>query len=209
MSYIIEAYIVAAAHLYCIYRLGMSLLYALIVLFQAQSIVIEPYIIYKTIYNYSFLDKEFLYSQYKYANDKGAIYASSVSLVSLQRPLYPLIIFIIYLVYIFLLELLDLGNYKSQYKAFHLFYYLLYSYYVVHLAAHFYPKAYGNRQYFNQVIFTKYFYTNIFSQPIPYFYGLFLYLLILQGNSNISAPKVTDYNSVIDLFINLYKDFCF
>jgi len=74
--------------------------------------VIEPYIIYKTIYNYLFLDKEFLYFWYKYANNKGAIYMSSVSLVSLWQPLYPFIIFIIYLACIFLLELLDPGNHK-------------------------------------------------------------------------------------------------
>ena len=155
MSCIIEAYIVAAAHLYYVCGLGISLLYALIALLQAQSIVIEPYIIYKTI---SFLDKKFLYFQYKYANNKRAIFMSSISLVSLQRPLYPFIVFIIYLVYIFLLELLDLGNYKSQYKAFYLFYYLLYSCCVIRLAALFYPKAYRNRQYFNQVIFIKHFY---------------------------------------------------
>ena len=149
MSYIIGACTVAAVYLCCVYGLSISLLYILIVLFQAQSIVIEPYIIYKTIYNYSFLDKQFLYSQYKDANNKGAIYASSVSLISLQQPLYPLIIFIIFLVYIFLLELLDLGDFKSQYKAFRLFYYLLYSCYIIRLAALFYPKAYRNRQYFN------------------------------------------------------------
>ena len=77
--------------------------------------VIEPCVVYKAIYNYSFLDKEFLHSQYIYTNNKGAIYLTSVSLASLQRPLYPLIIFIIYLIYIFLLKLLDLGNLKSQY----------------------------------------------------------------------------------------------
>jgi len=76
-------------------------------------VVIEPYVIYKAIYNYSFLDKEFLHFWYKCANNKGAIYLTSVSLAGLWRPLYPLIILIICLVYIFLLKLLDLGNLKS------------------------------------------------------------------------------------------------
>ena len=134
---------------------------------------------------------------------------TSISLASLQQPLYPLIILIIYLVYIFLLKLLDLSNLKAQYKAFRLFYYLLYSCYIIRLASLLYPKAYRNCQDFNQVIFIEHFYTNTFSQPIPYPYGLFLYLLVLQGNSNISAPKVLDYDGVIDLFINLYKDFYF
>ena len=187
----------------------MSLLYVAVVLFQAQSIVIQPCVIYKASYNYSFLDKEFLYPQYVYTNNKGAIYLSGVSLASLQRPLYPLIILIIYLVCIFLLKPLDLSNLKAQYKAFRLFYCLLYYCYIIRLASLLYPKAYRNRQDFDQVIFIKYFYTNTFSQPIPYPYGLFLYLLVLQGNSNISAPKVLDYDSVIDLFANLYKDFCF
>jgi len=53
---------VAAAYLYCAYGLGVSLLYIAIILFQAWSIVIEPCVVYKAIYNYSFLDKEFLYS---------------------------------------------------------------------------------------------------------------------------------------------------
>ena len=171
--------------------------------------VIEPCVIYKAIYNYSFLDKEFLYFQCMYANNKGAMRLFIVSLASLQRPLYPLIILIIYLVYIFLLKLLDLGNYKSQYKAFRLFYYLLYSYYIIYLVSLFYPKAYRNYQDFNQVVFIEYFYTNTLSQPIPYLYGSFLYLLVLQGNPNISALKVLDYNSVIDLFINLCKVFYF
>jgi len=46
-------------------------------------VVIEPYVIYKAIYNYSFLDKEFLHSWCIYANNKGAIYLSIVSLASL------------------------------------------------------------------------------------------------------------------------------
>ena len=74
--------------------------------------VIEPCVIYKAIYNYSFLDKEFLYSWCIYANNKGAMRLSSVSLASLWRPLYPLIILIICLVCIFLIKLLDLGNLK-------------------------------------------------------------------------------------------------
>jgi len=76
-------------------------------------VVIKPYIIYKAIYNYSFLDKEFLHSWYIYANNKGAMCLSVISLVSLWRPLCSLIVLIICLVYIFLLKLLDLGNYKS------------------------------------------------------------------------------------------------
>jgi len=48
-----------------------------------------------------------------YANNKGAIYSSIISLASLWRPLYPLIVLIVCLVYIFLLKPLDLGNYKS------------------------------------------------------------------------------------------------
>ena len=137
------------------------------------------------------------------------MHSSSVSLASLQRPLYSLVILIIYLDYVFLSQLLDLGNLEAQYKAFRLFYYLLYSYYIICLASLFYPKAYRDYQDFNQIIFTKHFYTNTFSQPIPYPYSLFLYLIVLQGNSNISASKVSDYNSVVDLFTNLYKDFYF
>ena len=199
----------AAAYLYYIYGLGVSLLYAAIALFQAQFMVIEPCVVYKAIYNYFFLDKEFLHSQCIYANNKGAIYLTSVSLASLQRLLYPLIILIICLDCIFLLKPLDLGNLESQYKAFHMFYYLLYSCYIVCLASLFYSKAYRNRQDFNQVVFIEHFYANTFSQPIPCPYGLFLYLLVLSGNSNISAPQVSDYNGVIDFLINLYKDFCF
>ena len=180
-----------------------------VVLFQTQSIVIELYIIYRAVYNYTFLDKEFLYSQYIYINNKGAIYSSSVSLASLQQPLYTLIILTIYLVCIFLLKLLDLSNLKSKYKAFYLSYYLLYNCYIIYLVSLFYPKAYRDRQDFNQVVLTEYFYTNTFSQPISCPYSLFLYLLVLQGNSNISTSKVLDYNSIIDLFTNLYKDFYF
>jgi hypothetical protein len=53
---------VATAHLYCVYGLNVSLLYIVIALFWAEFIVIEPYIIYKAIYNNTFLDEEFLYS---------------------------------------------------------------------------------------------------------------------------------------------------
>ena len=171
--------------------------------------VIEPYVIYKAIYNYSFLVKEFLYSQYVYTDNKGAIYSTGVSLASLQRPLYSFIVLIIYLVCIFLLKLLDLGNLKPQYKALCLFYYLIYSYYIIRLASFFYPKAQGNRQDFNWVILIEHFYANTFSQPVPCPYSLFLCLLVPQGNSNISAPKVSDYNSIVDLFTNFYKDFYF
>jgi len=45
--------------------------------------VIEPCVIYKAIYNYSFLDKEFLYSWRVYTNNKGAICLASISLASL------------------------------------------------------------------------------------------------------------------------------
>ena len=135
--------------------------------------------------------------------------SSSVSLASLQRPLQPLIILIIYLAYVFLLKLLNPGNFKTQYKAFGLFYYLLYSRYIIHLATLLYPKASRDRQNLNQVVFTEYFYANTFSQPIPCPYSLFLYLLILQGNSNISTPKVADCHSVVYLFTYFYKDFYF
>ena len=159
---------VAIAHLYYAYGLGVSLLYALIALFQVQSMVIEPCVIYKAIYNYFFLDKKFLHSQYICANNKGAMRLFSISLVSLQRLLYPLIVLIICLVCIFLIKPLDLGNLKFQYKAFRLSYYLLYNCYIIYLASLFYPKAYRNRQDFNQVILIEYFYTNMFFQPIPY-----------------------------------------
>jgi len=75
--------------------------------------VVEPCVIYKAIYNYSFLDKKFLHSWCIYADNKGAMRSFIISLVSLWRPLYPLIILIVCLVYIFLLKPLDLGNYKS------------------------------------------------------------------------------------------------
>ena len=44
--------------------------------------VIKSCVIYKAIYDYFFLDKEFLYSWCIYADNKGAIYLSSVSLMS-------------------------------------------------------------------------------------------------------------------------------
>ena len=171
--------------------------------------VIEPYVIYKAIYNNTFLDKEFLHSQCICTNNKGAMRSTGVSLASLWRPSYSFIILVVYLVYIFLLKLLDLGDLKSQYKALRLFYYLIYSCYIIRLASLFYPKAQGNRQDFNQVILMEYFYANTFSQPIPCPYGSFLCLLVPQGNSNISTPKVSDYDSVMDLFTNFYKDFYF
>ena len=62
MFYIIGAYTVAIAHLCYIYKLNVSLLYTAIASFSVESVVIEPYIIYKAIYNNTFLDKEFLYS---------------------------------------------------------------------------------------------------------------------------------------------------
>ena len=203
------AYIVAAAYLYCACGLGVPLLYIAIALFQAESIVIKPYVVYKAIYNNTFLNKEFLHSQCMYANNKGAIRLTSVSLASLQQPLYSFIILVTYLVYIFLLKPLDLGNLKSQYKAFRLFYYLIYSCHIVHLASLFYLKAQGNRWDFDQVIFIEHFYANTFSQPIPYPYSSFLCLLVPQGNSNISAPKVSDCDGIVDLFANFYKDFYF
>jgi len=45
--------------------------------------VIEPYIVYKAIYNNTFLDKEFLHFWCMCANNKGAIYSTGVSLASL------------------------------------------------------------------------------------------------------------------------------
>src|SRR6266571_8135916 len=103
--------------------------------------VVESCVVYKAIYNYSFLDKEFLYSWCVYTNNKGAICSSGVSLASLWRPLYSPIIFIVCLAYIFLLKPLDPSNLESWYKAFRLFYYLLYSYCIIHLVSLFYPKA--------------------------------------------------------------------
>jgi len=103
--------------------------------------VIEPCVVYKAIYNNTFLDKEFLHSWCIYANNKGAMRSTGVSLASLWRPLCSFIILIACLVYIFLLKLLDSGNLKSWYKAFRLFYYLIYSCRIVRLASLFYPKA--------------------------------------------------------------------
>ena len=72
--------------------------------------VIEPCVIYKAIYNNTFLDKEFLHFWCICADNKGAMRLTGVSLASLWRPLYSFVILIIYLVYIFLLKLLDLGD---------------------------------------------------------------------------------------------------
>jgi len=46
-------------------------------------VVVEPCVVYKAIYNYSFLDKEFLHSWCMYADDKGAMRLFVVSLASL------------------------------------------------------------------------------------------------------------------------------
>src|SRR6266702_3019033 len=107
--------------------------------------VVESCVVYKAIYNYSFLDKELLHSWCVYTDNEGAMCLSSVSLASLWRPLYPLIVLIICLAYVFLLELLDLGDFKTWYKAFYLFYYFLYSHYVIRLASCLYYKANGDR----------------------------------------------------------------
>jgi len=45
--------------------------------------VIEPYVVYKAIYNNIFLNKEFLHSCYICANNKGAMRLTGVSLASL------------------------------------------------------------------------------------------------------------------------------
>ena len=45
--------------------------------------VIEPCVIYKAIYNYFFLDKEFSYSWRICANNKGAMRLTSASLADL------------------------------------------------------------------------------------------------------------------------------
>jgi hypothetical protein len=42
-------------------------------------VVVEPYIVYKAIYNNTFLDEEFLHSWCIYTNNKGAIYLTNVS----------------------------------------------------------------------------------------------------------------------------------
>ena len=82
----------AIAHLYCIYALGVPLLYTAIVLFQVEFMIIKPYIIYKAIYNNTFLDKEFLYSWRIDTDNKRVIYLISVSLVSFQRLLVVVIL---------------------------------------------------------------------------------------------------------------------
>ena len=44
--------------------------------------VIKPYIIYKAIYNNTFLDKEFLHSWCLYTDNEGIICLTGVSVVS-------------------------------------------------------------------------------------------------------------------------------
>ena len=105
---------------------------------------VESCVIYKAIYNYFFLDKEFLHSWCVYVNNKGAMCLSGVSLVSFWQPLCSPIVFIVCLAYIFLLKPLDLSNFESWYKAFYLFYYLLYGCCIVCLASLFYSKANGD-----------------------------------------------------------------
>jgi len=46
-------------------------------------VVVEPCVIYKAVYNYSFLDKEFLHSWCMCADDEGAMRSSGVSLAGL------------------------------------------------------------------------------------------------------------------------------
>ena len=75
--------------------------------------VVEPCVVYKAIYNNTFLDKEFLHSWYIYADDKGAMRSTSVFLASLWCPLCPLVVLVICLVCIFLSKPLDSGNLKS------------------------------------------------------------------------------------------------
>jgi hypothetical protein len=41
--------------------------------------VVEPYIVYKAIYDNTFLDEEFLHSWYIYTDNKGAIYSTNIS----------------------------------------------------------------------------------------------------------------------------------
>ena len=48
-----------------------------------EFVVIKPYIIYKAIYNNTFLNKEFLHSWHIYTNNKGAIYSTSVFVTDL------------------------------------------------------------------------------------------------------------------------------
>ena len=188
----------------------LCLIYTLIVIytFYLVLIIIMSYIIYKAIYNYSFLDKELLHSQCINTDNEGAICSFSVSLASLWRPLQPLVIFIIYLAYVFLLEPLDLSDFKAWYKAFSLFHYFLYSRCIVYLITLFYPKASGDCQDLNQVVFIKYFYANIFFQPVLCPYSLFFCLLVLQGNFNVSTLKVANCHNIIYLFVYFCKDFC-
>ena len=73
----------ATAHLYCICGLGVPPLSAAVTLIQVQAMAVESCVVYKAICDYSFLDKEFLHSWCMYANNKGAMHSSGVSLVSL------------------------------------------------------------------------------------------------------------------------------
>ena len=107
--------------------------------------VVEPCVVYKAIYDNTFLDEEFLHSWCMYTDDKGTMRSTGISLANLWRPLCPLIVLVVCLVCIFLLKPLDSGNLESWYKAFRLFYYLMYSCCIVCLASLFYPKAQGDR----------------------------------------------------------------
>ena len=75
--------------------------------------VVEPCVVYEAIYNYSFLDKEFLHSWCMCADDKGAMRSTGVSLASLWRPSCPLIVLVVCLVCIFLSKPLDSGDLKT------------------------------------------------------------------------------------------------
>ena len=103
--------------------------------------VIEPCVVYKAIYNDTFLDEEFLHSWCVCTDDEGTMRLTGVSLASFWRSLCPLVVLVVCLVCIFLLKLLDSGNLESWYKAFRLFYYLMYSYCIVCLVSLFYFKA--------------------------------------------------------------------
>jgi len=47
-------------------------------------VVVEPCVVYEAIYDYSFLDEEFLHSWCKCADDKGAMRSAGVFLASLR-----------------------------------------------------------------------------------------------------------------------------
>ena len=51
--------------------------------------VIEPCVVYKAIYNNTFLDKEFLHSWCMCTDDEGTMRSTGVSLARLWRPLCP------------------------------------------------------------------------------------------------------------------------